>query len=262
MAQSDVNRSNTILLVEDDSEVAAAVGDILGQLGFGLIHCADGKLGLEQALAREFALVVLDIRLPSLDGLEICKRLRAARPNQAILMLTGESDEMSTVLGLELGADEYITKPFRAKEFRARVSALLRRYQTTHSAPPESNPSPASDAPAEEAGAASVPADEPSSTGNRLRVDQELQAVMYDGTRIPLTPTEYRLFLTLFTHKNRVFSNEQLTSAVLGYDSYADPSERIRAHVSRLRRKLIAAGLPPSCIWNELGFGYRFQDDT
>jgi two-component system alkaline phosphatase synthesis response regulator PhoP len=239
-----------VLLVEDDDEIAAVTTEILAQLGLRTVRVADGLLGLEHGLRGGYAIIILDIRLPSLDGIEICRRVRAAGIKDPILMLTAETDETSTVLGLELGADDYVTKPFRAKELRARISALIRRSGSST-----------------EASEVALSAEKGSRTEKeivigQLRLNLDLQAVFVDSTRVHVTPTEYRLLETLVQDPRRVFSADRLAEIVLGYVSHSDASTPVRAHVSRLRRKLAEAGLSGECIVNEQGFGYRFQIDS
>src|SRR5215813_1796460 len=177
--------SSTILLVDDEASVRKVLTFPLERDGYTVVQAADGEEALERFEAQPVDLVVLDIMLPKLDGLEVCKRLRASS-TVPIIMLTARDDELDKVLGLELGADDYITKPFSIREFRSRVRALLRR--------------------------ASAPAHQPSGEEvievDGLRIDPARRSVELDGTPIHLTYVEFELLRTLAARPGRVFSRE------------------------------------------------------
>jgi DNA-binding response OmpR family regulator len=186
--------------------------------------------------AEPIDLVVLDVMLPGLDGLEVCKRLRA-RGSVPIVMLTARGDELDKVLGLELGADDYITKPFSIREFRSRIRALLRRA----SAPRHQ------------------PSDEEVLEADGLRVDAGRRAVELDGRPVQLTYVEFELLRTLASRPGRVFSRQALLEAIRGSSDYREP-RTIDVHVRHLREKLERDPREPKLILTVRGVGYRFRE--
>jgi len=243
-----MGKQERVLIVEDDPEMVSAVSKILEGIGLSSESYADGILGLEAAIAGHYSLVILDVQLPSLDGLEICRRLRAERPQQLIIMLTTETDEISTVLGLELGADEYIAKPFRARELRARINALLRRAALSGRAHSEAEV-----------------IEQPEANFLRvgpIRIDLASKQVLIHESEYTFTPIEYALLVTFLEHPSKFFSAQELAAVAMGYENLPDYGTPVRPHISRLRKKLTHAGLPDDCILNQPGFGYRFQFRT
>jgi len=213
--------SSTILLVDDEDAVQKLLAYPLERDGFRVVQAWDGEEALERFGREEHVdLVVLDVMLPKLDGLEVCKRLRATS-NVPIIMLTARDDELDKVLGLELGADDYITKPFSIREFRSRVRALLRRAATPR-------------------------ADE--------RADE---AIQNNGLRIDLAKREVEV-RTLASHPGRVYTREQLLQALWGGSDYREP-RTIDVHVRHLREKLESDPRDPEFILTVRGVGYRFR---
>ena|SRR5436190_1141218 len=228
--------SSTILLVDDEDAVQKLLSYPLERDGFRVVQAWDGEEALERFGREEHVdLVVLDVMLPKLDGLEVCKRLRATS-NVPIIMLTARDDELDKVLGLELGADDYITKPFSIREFRSRVRALLRRAAT-----------PRADERADEA-----------IQNNGLRIDLAKREVEVHGRPVQLTYVEFELLRTLASHPGRVYTREQLLQALWGGSDYREP-RTIDVHVRHLREKLESDPRDPEFILTVRGVGYRFR---
>ena len=226
----------TILLVDDEDSVRKVLAFPLERDGFTVVQAADGEEALRQFGAHAVDLVVLDIMLPRLDGLEVCKRLRATS-SVPIIMLTARDDELDKVIGLELGADDYITKPFSIREFRSRVRALLRRAR-----------------------AAQAPVDEAERLEHEgLVIDVPRRAVEVRGEPVQLTYVEFELLRTLAAQPGRVFSRRMLLEALWKSADYRDP-RTIDVHVRHLREKLEAEPRTPEYILTVRGVGYRFRD--
>jgi two-component system, OmpR family, response regulator len=228
--------SSTILLVDDEDSVQKLLTYPLERDGFRVVAARDGEEALQRFAAEPVDLVVLDIMLPKLDGLEVCKRLRA-ESSVPIIMLTARDDEFDTVLGLELGADDYITKPFSIREFRSRVRALLRRAGTAQRAHETGE--------VLEAGP--------------LRIDPDRRTAQLDGKAIELTYVEFELLRTLAASPGRVFSRRALLEAVWGDAAYREP-RTIDVHVRHLREKLERDPSEPDLILTVRGAGYRFRE--
>jgi DNA-binding response OmpR family regulator len=227
----------TILLVDDEESVRTVLAFPLERDGYTVVQAADGEEALERFAAHPPDLVVLDLMLPRLDGLEVCKRLRATS-TVPIIMLTARDDELDKVIGLELGADDYITKPFSIREFRSRVRALLRRAR-----------------------AARLPqgtADERIEHGD-LVIDVARRVVEVRGEVVPLTYVEFELLRTLAAQPGRVFSRRMLLEALWKSADYRDP-RTIDVHVRHLREKLEREPRTPEFILTVRGVGYRFRD--
>jgi DNA-binding response OmpR family regulator len=228
--------ASTILLVDDEESVRKVLAFPLEREGFTVVQAADGQEALEKFAAQPVDLVVLDIMLPRLDGLEVCKRLRATS-TVPIIMLTARDDELDKVIGLELGADDYITKPFSIREFRSRVRALLRRARTAQ-------PGDGQDERIEHDG---------------LVIDVPRRTVEVRGAPVQLTYVEFELLRTLAASPGRVFSRRMLLEALWKSADYRDP-RTIDVHVRHLREKLEAEPRTPEYILTVRGVGYRFRD--
>jgi DNA-binding response OmpR family regulator len=207
-----------ILLVEDEPTLASAVAARLGAEGFTVTVVHDGQAALAAAEASPPDVVVLDLMLPRMDGLEVCRRLQASRP-VPVLMLTARDEETDRVIGLAVGADDYLTKPFGMRELVARVRALLRRVQRAH-----------------ELAAADLAAAVPLDLG-ALRVDRASRRVARDGVEVHLTPTEFDLLVCLGERPGQVLSREHLLARVWGWPD-ASGTRTVDSHVKTLRRKL------------------------
>ncbi|MEO8289433.1 MAG: response regulator transcription factor [Gaiellaceae bacterium] len=225
----------TILLVDDEESVQKLLAYPLEQEGFRVIQARDGEEALERFDQSEIDLVILDIMLPKLDGFEVCRRLRA-RSAVPILMLTARDDEVDKVVGLELGADDYITKPFSIREFRSRVRAALRRAQL----PP--------------AGARSDVIDV-----DGVHIDLARRVVEVGGEEVQLTYLEFELLRTLAANPGRVHTRQALLEALWGGAEYRDP-RTIDVHVRHLREKIEPDPGAPVYIFTVRGVGYRFRE--
>lgn len=225
---------NQILLVEDDKAVAASLMEGLTAEGFTVQWVTTGKAGVAAAQEKVHSLVILDVRLPDGSGFDFCKEMRAFRVTQPILMLTVQSDEADKVLGLEMGADDYMTKPYKLRELVARVKALIRRAY----------------------------GDLASNDGDLLHVgdlviDRVRSTVSRGDRHIMLTPIEFRLLVFFALNPNRVFSRKELIAQVWGYEPDFYEEKSVNAHVSRLRDKIEPYPSEPSLILTVPGKGYR-----
>jgi len=228
--------SATILLVDDEESVQKLLTYPLERDGYRVVQARDGDEALARFDAESVDLVVLDVMLPKLDGLEVCKRLRA-RSTVPIVMLTARGDELDTVVGLELGADDYITKPFSIREFRSRIRALLRRASTPRQEPKE----------------------EEVIEVDGLRIDPARRSVEVEGTPVQLTYVEFELLRTLAQRPGRVLSRQALLEALWGGSDYREP-RTIDVHVRHLREKLESDPREPRFILTVRGVGYRFRE--
>jgi two-component system, OmpR family, response regulator len=227
--------SSTILLVDDEDSVQKLLAYPLERDGFRVLQARDGEEALAQFADEHVDLVVLDLMLPKLDGLEVCKRLRA-ESEVPIIMLTARDDELDKVVGLELGADDYITKPFSIREFRSRVRALLRRASVARSNGQQNVIS-----------------------AHGLTIDIGRRSVEIDGRGVQLTYVEFELLRTLASHPGRVYSRRMLLEALWGGADYREP-RTIDVHVRHLREKLEPDPAEPEYILTVRGVGYRFRD--
>lgn len=221
-----------ILVVDDEATVRKAVRAYLERDGFVVQTAVDGQDALGTASSWRPDLIILDIMLPGIDGIELLREIRR-NSNVYVLMLTARMGEVDKIVGLELGADDYLTKPFSPRELVARVKAILRRGRNAAVA-------------------------EPVLTFHQLRLDPNAHRVWKDDVEIDLTPTEYDLLYTLARHHGRVLSRDQLIEHVWGYDYFGD--ERvIDVHIRRIRRKIEDDAQNPSYIVTVRGAGYRFD---
>jgi DNA-binding response OmpR family regulator len=228
--------SATILLVDDEESLQKLLTFPLEREGFRVIPAHDGEEALDRFARERVDLVVLDVMLPKLDGLEVCRRLRATS-SVPILMLTARDDELDKVLGLELGADDYMTKPFSVREFRSRVRALLRRAS----------------APRHEPGADEV------IEADGLKIDSARRRVLLRGDEVTLTYVEFEILRAMAERPGRVFTRQALLERLWGDSDYRDP-RTIDVHVRHLREKLEADPRRPEYIFTVRGVGYRFRD--
>ena len=228
-----------IIIVEDDLSIAEMLQFHMQEQGFAVTHFADGEAARQFLLNKPCSLAVLDIMLPGCNGLDICKQVRSKRPELPILMLTSLSAEADRVIGLELGADDYLTKPFSMRECIARVKALLRRSQVSMA---QENTSASEHFEIAE-----------------LVVDSAKRLVALEGRTVELTAREFDLLLYLLKNKGLVFSRSQLLDAVWGY-SHDGYEHTINTHINRLRNKLKRTQDKPDFIQTVWGVGYKFDD--
>lgn len=231
-----------LLVIEDDRDIAELLSLHLSELPAQVTLASDGRQGLGLALTRgPWDAVVLDIGLPGLNGLDLCRELRAQAARVPVLMLTARATELDRVLGLELGADDYLTKPFSVVELVARVKALMRRAAM-----------PAADAEAAGAAAPTVLATGP------LRIDRPQRRAWLGPGELALTPREFDLLWYFACHPGRVFTRDELLDAVWGHghDGY---DHTVNTHINRLRNKLGTQLPPGGFIHTVWGVGYRFE---
>ena len=233
----DVSTTTTILLVDDEDSIQKLLTYPLERDGFRVVAARDGEEALQRFSEQTFDLVVLDIMLPRLDGLEVCKRLRA-ESNVPIIMLTARDDELDKVLGLELGADDYITKPFSIREFRSRVRALLRRAAAPRAGDRD---------------------EEDLIEPEGVRIDVPRRTVEIAGHQVRLTYVEFELLAVLARSPGRVFSRRQLLERLRGGADYREP-RTIDVHVRHLREKIERDPREPELILTVRGVGYRFRE--
>lgn len=229
-----------VLIIEDDKDIAELVSIHLKDLVCQVRHTPNGETGLAMACAETFDLIILDIMLPGIDGLEVCRKLRAQEIITPILMLTAKSEEIDKVLGLEIGADDYLTKPFGIREFVARVKAIFRRISIHEKA-------------------ADRPAGNFISVENLL-IELDKHKVMVDSSRIDLTPKEYDLLVLLASHPGKSYSREDLLNLIWGYE-FSGYEHTVNSHINRLRSKIEADFSKPHFILTTWGVGYRFNDE-
>jgi DNA-binding response OmpR family regulator len=227
--------SSTILLVDDEDSVQKLLAYPLERDGFRVLQARDGEEALARFADEHVDLVVLDLMLPKLDGLEVCKRLRA-ESEVPIIMLTARDDELDKVVGLELGADDYITKPFSIREFRSRVRALLRRASVARSNGQQNVIS-----------------------AHGLTIDIGRRSVEIDGRGVQLTYVEFELLRIMASNPGRVFSRKMLLEELWGGSDYREP-RTIDVHVRHLREKLERDPSEPEYIHTVRGVGYRFRE--
>ncbi|HEX9694419.1 MAG TPA: response regulator transcription factor [Actinomycetota bacterium] len=225
----------TILVVDDEEAIAEAVRARLQSEGFQVVVAGDGPEAIGLCEQAHPDLVVLDLMLPGMDGLEVCRQIQRDRW-VPVLMLTARTEEADKVAGFAVGADDYLTKPFSLRELVVRVRAILRRMERI----------------------GAIPADEPIDRAG-LAIDQARRTVAVDGTDIQLTPLEFEILLTLARTPGVVFTREQLMDKVWGYRDYAG-GRVVDSHVARIRRKLDEDGAEPRFIRTVHGVGYAFRE--
>ncbi|MGN6169475.1 MAG: response regulator transcription factor [Solirubrobacteraceae bacterium] len=233
-AQDGRSRRGSVLVVDDEPTVAEVVSRYLQRAGFAAEIAPDGASGLDAATALHPDLVVLDVKLPRIDGLEMMRRLRSEDPARpAVIMLSGRGGELDRVIGLRSGADDYVVKPFSPAELVARVEAVLRRAEPgrTRAAPLEVG---------------------------ELRIDRPARRVFARGSEVRLAHKEYDLLLYLAEHPGQVFSRDDLIRAVWQYSFYTDTST-VTVHIRRLRAKIETDPAKPRHLRTVWGVGYRFE---
>lgn len=228
-----------MLIVEDDIDILSLIHLHLTDLDCDVTKSMNGKEGLQLSLDDSYDLIILDIMLPDLDGLAICGHLRAHNIYTPILMLTAKSEEFDKVLGLESGADDYLTKPFGIREFIARVKALLRRSERFSNA-------------------ASAVAD--SIRIGQIEIDVTKRKVNLGGSRVDLTPKEFELLVLLAESPGRSYSRAELLHKVWGYE-FTGYEHTVNSHINRLRSKIEPQEANPRYVLTTWGVGYRFNDE-
>ncbi|MCI1574631.1 MAG: response regulator transcription factor [Heyndrickxia faecalis] len=224
-----------ILVVDDEPSIVTLLKFNLEQAGFEVLTASDGNEGYDTARREKLDVIILDLMLPGMDGMDVCKQLRLGKINTPILMLTAKSDELDKILGLELGADDYITKPFSPREVVARVKAILRRAETK----------------TEEETAEAIKVGD-------LRILPEQFEAYFKEKKLELTPKEFELLLYLANHAGKVLSRDQLLNAVWNFD-FAGDTRIVDVHISHLREKMEEDTKQPQYIKTVRGFGYKME---
>ncbi len=232
--------TDKVLIVEDDADIAELIRVNLSELGIGSVHTSCGNHGLKLALETPYALLLLDVMLPGISGLDICRQVRQHSPHQAILMLTAKNSETDRVLGLELGADDYMTKPFSIRELQARVRAQLRKASLLAQLPEHSDKS------------------RDVVQLGYVSIDNHAHQVRCYDRVLELTATEFELLQFFMRHPNQVFSRCQLLESVWGYH-HSGYEHTVNSHINRLRAKLEMDPNKPAIIQTVWGVGYKLN---
>jgi DNA-binding response OmpR family regulator len=233
--------SDSVLLVEDDRDIAELIRVNLLELGVETIVQDQGDKALKMALENEYSLLILDVMLPGVSGLDICRQVREQKPSQAIIMLTAKSTETDRVLGLELGADDYITKPFSVRELQARVRSQLRKVHVLQAA-----------------NSADVADNNAPLVIGALHINQKNHQVVFQENELELTATEFELLHHLASHPNQVFSRSHLLESVWGYH-HSGYEHTVNSHINRLRAKIEQDATSPQIVQTVWGVGYKFN---
>ena len=221
-----------ILIVEDEPSMVAGLRDNFEFEGYEVVTAGDGEAGLERALADSPDIVILDVMMPKLSGLDVCRQLKGKRPSLPIILLTARGQEVDKVVGLELGADDYVTKPFSIRELLARVKAVLRRAKV-------------------------LPIDQERFAFENIEVNLRRHEVRRGGEAIPFSTKEFELLKCFLSHPGEALSRDRLLDEVWGYDNY--PTTRtVDAHMLRLRQKLEPNPEEPRFFLTVHGVGYKF----
>lgn len=228
-----------VLIIEDDVELINLLTIHMEDYHIEMSYRTDGESGLKEALTGNYALIILDVMLPKMDGLDVCKNIRMKDPLTPILMLTSKSEEFDKVLGLEIGADDYLTKPFGIRELMARVKAHLRRAEAVQS-PNQPTTSKVS--------------------AEGLEIDLEKRHVTIDGSSIELTTKEFELLSLFAQNQGKPYSRQSLLELVWGY-SFHGYEHTVNSHINRLRAKIEKDPANPFFIQTVWGYGYRFLEN-
>ncbi len=234
-----MNNPAHILVVDDEDSIIQFVSYNLRKEGYEVAVATTGDDALALAEETSFDLIVLDIMLPGMDGYEVCRRIRAAGSQVPVLFLSARDTELDKVVGLELGGDDYLAKPFGIRELQARVKALLRRASNSGGSPVEE-----------------PPGDIITAAG--ITLDEAAHTAYNDETLIDLTPREFELLASLMRHAGKVLSREQLLRQAWGWE-YVVETKTVDTHVKRLRDKLTAADVDPTVVETVRGYGYRIR---
>ncbi len=232
---------DSILIVEDEQDIAELLKVHMEDLSHKVDLCDNGNQAIELALEKSYSLLILDINLPGCSGLDVCRKVRETKPEQAILMLTSRTSEVDRIVGLELGADDYMTKPFSIRELQARVHALLRRVHLLENRK-------------------SSDEDSLQITVGELTIDQRTHQAVLKNQLLELTSTEFDLLCFMANHPNQVFSRAQLLDQVWGYH-HSGYEHTVNSHINRLRKKLNLQNETTNYIQTVFGVGYKFSAD-
>ncbi|AZP04591.1 response regulator transcription factor [Jeotgalibaca ciconiae] len=242
-----------VLIVDDEQSILILLAYNLEKEGYEVTQASDGREGYELALNQSFDFIILDLMLPSMDGMDICKSLRREKIDTPILMLTAKDDELEKIIGLELGADDYMTKPFSPREVIARMKAILRRTKK------EDRSSTNGDIEKGAEVTVAAPIVEEKVVIGEVVIFPELYEVHVKGISIDITPKEFELLLYMAQRANRILSREQLLNAIWNFD-YAGETRIVDVHISHLREKIEEDTKNPQYIKTVRGFGYKFEE--
>jgi two-component system alkaline phosphatase synthesis response regulator PhoP len=228
---------HSILLAEDDPEIVHLLKINFDAAQYDIIAAANGSIALQKALAKSFHLIILDIMLPGIDGIEVCRKLREKNITTPVMMLTSRSEEIDKVLALELGADDYVTKPFSIRELMARVKAILRRTETAMPVTESVNEIHVKD----------------------IYINREKMKATLKNERLDLTAKEFELLFLLASNRGKTFSRQKLLEMIWGY-SFSGYEHTVTSHINRLRMKIEPDIQQPTYILTTWGVGYRFAE--
>ena len=243
-----------ILIIEDEIDIAKLIKVHLSELDLHCDICTQGEPALQQALTQEYQLILLDVMLPGISGLDICRQVRQAKPLQSIIMLTSKTSEIDRVLGLELGADDYMTKPFSIRELQARVRSQLRRVHAIHAKNADQYNSHLK----EKSTQKESNQQEQGVRIGQLHIDHRYHQVTYKNKAINLPATEFELIDFFCQHPDQVFSRAQLLDGVWGYH-HNGYEHTVNSHINRLRSKLEENCNEPQIIQTVWGVGYKLN---
>lgn len=229
-----------LLIVEDDPAIQRMISDYFRHVGYDILTANDGEAGARLALSERPTVMILDLMLPKMDGLSVCRQVRERNPALPIIMLTAKDDIVDKVLGLEMGADDYLTKPFVLRELEARVKSLLRRTRTRVEAETE---------------------DQAPIIRGTLRIDPVRREVTVSGKPVELTPKEFELLSLFAAHPGRVYSRKYLLENIWDY-TYSGYDRTIDSHINRLRAKIEEDPEEPKLVLTVWGVGYKFNDEV
>lgn len=233
-------RQTSLLVIEDDENISTAISEYFSRVGYTVVTADDGVAGVQAAIEHRPDAIVLDLMLPKMDGLAVCREVREKVPYIPILMLTAKDDVIDKVLGLEMGADDYITKPFSFRELEARLKSVLRRARNVARAGDDSSEVPV--------------------VRGRLRIDPAKREVRVGEREVELTPKEFELLRLFATNPGRVFPRKYLLEKIWDY-SYEGYDRTIDSHINRLRAKIEDDPESPTMILTVWGIGYKFNDE-
>lgn len=230
-----------VLIIEDDPEIIHLLEIHLKDLGCDVVAANQGDTGLLKAIELAPDLIILDIMLPEMDGIEVCQKIRANNIKSPIIMLTARSEEIDKVLGLEVGADDYLTKPFSVREFIARVKAIFRRQKMTIQ---KSN----------------IESAKKVMQFKNLSIDVEMRKVLLEGSKVELSPKEFELLVLLSTNPGKSYDRTKLLNLIWGYD-FKGYEHTVNSHINRLRSKIEPDMSNPQFILTTWGVGYKFNEE-
>lgn len=233
-------RKINLLVIEDDENISSALAEYFSRVGYNVRNAGDGLAGVQAVLAEQPDAVILDLMLPKMDGLAVCRELREKTPHVPILMLTAKDDVVDKVLGLEMGADDYITKPFSLRELEARIKSVLRRARKT--------------------GGSDETSDNVPIVRGSLRIDPAKREVVVSDRQVELTPKEFELLRLFASNPGRVFPRKYLLEKIWDY-SYEGYDRTIDSHINRLRAKIEENPESPKLVLTVWGIGYKFTDE-